>query len=278
MDPISPYTHSLARADDFHRSCARRLVVWICLCLGAFSCFALGLDDTPLIRTSGQSENLIKFDPDNAAAPGLSIEVMRAIERIDPALKFVGQEVLRPVSRIDLELEAGSLDVFFGLVRNQARQEKYVVLSAPLYRQFTQLAVRGDDPIEIQTFDEIRTLGGAGVVGVPRGSAYVEQLKALGGLVVDDGAVSVENTLKKLLKGRVRFVYYGGTVLRKQLHKDGLEGRIKLIPTRFNREDVCIVVSRKTEPKLATRIEQAVQRMRGSGELSAIQEKYGVRD
>lgn len=240
--------------------------------------FASEAQEAPMLaRTSGQSDNLIKFDPRNAAAPGLSVEVIQAVQRIDPTLKFVGQGVMRPLRRVEADLAAGKIDVFFGLVRDSERAAKHLVLSPPLYSQFTQLAVRSEDPINIKTFDEIRPLGEAGIIGVPRGSAYVDHLKGLGGLRVDDGVASVSSTLQKLIAGRVRFVFYGSAVLRKYIQEDGLEAKVRLLPTRFNSVDVCVMAARTADPQLVLRIERALERLRASGELAAIQEKYELR-
>ena len=255
----------------------RPLAAYVLACSAClpFSCDA---QEAPMLaRTSGQSDNLLKFHPGNAAAPGLSAEVIQAVQRIDPTLKFVGQDVMRPLRRLEADLAAGKIDVFFGLVRDSERAAKHLVLSPPLYSQFTQLAVRSDDPINIKTFDEIRQLGRAGIIGVPRGSAYVDQLKGLGGLNVDDGVASVSSTLQKLIAGRVRFVFYGSAVLRKYIQEDGLEAKVRLLPTRFNSVDVFVMAARTADPQLVLRIERALERLRASGELAAIQEKYELR-
>jgi glutamate/aspartate transport system substrate-binding protein len=265
------------KCSEFHRFSPFGRVAWVAMCL---LCTLLQAADNPMVvRTSGQEANLVKFDPGNTAAPGLSVEVMQAIERIDPGIRFVGQEVMRPVKRIDAELESGSLDLFFGLVKNDARQAKYTVIDNPaLYVQYTQLAVAANDLVDVKSFDDIRALGPDGRIGVPQGSAFVEFLNKQGGLIVDDGAVSVSATLKKLLAGRIRFIYFGGAVLRKYIREDGLENQIRLLPTRFNSEDVCVMVSSKANPQIAPRIKRALNTLRTSGELARIQDKYGVRN
>lgn len=235
-------------------------------------------DSVIVMKTSGQEANLVKFDPANLSAPGLSVEIMQAISRLDRGLQFTGQEVLRPVRRLDLELENGTLDVFFGLVKNESRAAKFLIVDKPvLYLQYTQLAALTSDPIDIKSFDDIRVLGNDGRIGVPQGSAFVDYLHKQGGLLVDDGTVSVSATLRKLLAGRVRFVYFGGAVLRKYMQEEGLESQIRLIPTRFNSEEVCIMFSRKADPQGVQRIQKALEKLRSTGELDRIREKYGVR-
>lgn len=228
------------------------------------------------VRTTGQEANILKFDPANPKAPGFSVELMRELERATPELRFVGQEVLRPVKRIDLELEAGVLDVFFGLVRTESRESRLQVLDT-LYTQAAQLAVRASDTVAIQSLDDIRALGPKGSVGVPKGSAYADMLRAEGGFLMDDGVASVTATLRKLVTGRVRFVFFSDTLLRKYIQDEGLEQKIRLLPARFSTQDVCLVASRQAPPEMVARLRAALERLRGSGELRRLQDKYQVR-
>lgn len=228
------------------------------------------------LRTTGQEANTLKFDPGNLQAPGFSVELIQALEKRDPRLKFSGQDVLRPVKRIDLELEAGTLDVFFGLVRTPAREAKLQLLDT-LYTQSGQLAVRASDPVAVQSWDEVRTLGPAGVIGVPKGSAYADLLRAETGLSVDDGVASVSATLRKLLSGRVRFVFFSDVLLARYLRDEGLEADIRLLPTRFSTQEVCLAAARQADPAALARLRAALDGLRRSGALRQLQDKYQVR-
>lgn len=231
------------------------------------------------INTSGQEANLLKFDPKNEAMPGLVVELMRSLSRIDPGLQFKGAEVLRMVRRIEEDLANGTLELFFGLVSNEARRARFLIIEDPvLYVQYTQLAVNADDPITVQSLSDIRALGSEGIIGVPQGSAFVDYLKAVGGLSIDDGTPSVDGTITKLQKRRVRFVYFGGVVLQRYLRERGLEREIRLLPARFNRENVCLAANRQIEPAKLARVRRALESMKASGELAALQARYGVLD
>jgi polar amino acid transport system substrate-binding protein len=245
--------------------------------LWSLSLWTMALESTPAVKTSGQEANVIKFDPKNSAAPGLSMEVINALARVDPGLSFVGQDVMRPVRRVELELTSGDMEVFFGLVRNEARESQFTVIKSPaLYVQFTQIAVAANDTIDIQSLDDIRKLGPNGIIGVPQGSAFVEFLKSQGGLTIDDGTVSLSSTLKKMLVGRVRFVYFGGAVLKKQIEDDGLVGKVRVLPKRYKSEEVCVMFSKNASPKLVERIQRGLNLLQRSGELDQIRTKYGV--
>jgi glutamate/aspartate transport system substrate-binding protein len=149
------------------------------------------------LRTVSQEANTLKFDQSNKQKPGLSIDVMHALERIDPDLHFMGLENTYPTKRIESALGQNELDVFFGLLKSPERERHMRFIESPvLYQQRDQIAVNSDDSVNVAGFDDIRRLKTNGVIGVPQGSAYIDYLKKQSGLIVDDGTVSVVNTLK----------------------------------------------------------------------------------
>lgn len=257
-------------------------VSWMIRYIGSLVvCFlpllASALGSAVTVKTSGQEANLVKFDPRNSAAPGLSLEVINALTRIDPGLAFTGQEVLRSLRRINDELISGSMDVFFGLVLNDTRGAQFTVIKSPvLYVQSTQIAVAAEDNIDIQSLDDIRKLGPKAVIGVPQGSAFVGFLKAQGGLTIDDGTMSVSATIKKLSAGRVRFVYFGGAALKKQIEEEGLAAKVRILPKIFSTEEVCVMFSKNTSPAIVDRIQRGLNTLQRTGELDQLRVKYGV--
>lgn len=245
------------------------------LCLS----LAAPLQAAPLIlQTVSQEANTLKFDPKSPDEPGVSVEVMREIERIDPEIKFVGLENYYPTRRIELEIEKGGLDVFFGLIKTPARALKMDFLDGGvLYTQYGQLAVNLHDNVVINSFDDIRKLKTDGVIGVPQGSAFVEYLKNQGGILVDDGAVSVTATLQKMMLGRVRFVYFGGAVLNNYIQDEKLGDKVKILPVRFNAEDVYIVTHKSLSPEKQAKLAAAFNQLVKSKFLERIRAKYGVK-
>jgi len=55
------------------------------------------------LKTAAQ-DNAPKFIRNGSAAMGIAVDVMRAIERLDPELKFVGDQQFLSVTRIELGL------------------------------------------------------------------------------------------------------------------------------------------------------------------------------
>jgi hypothetical protein len=66
-----------------------------------------------VLRTAIQSGSLAKYAPDDAENPGLCLEMLRAVERVDPGLHFVGLDLRAPLLRVERLLAQGEIDVFF---------------------------------------------------------------------------------------------------------------------------------------------------------------------
>ncbi|BEV70826.1 MULTISPECIES: ABC transporter substrate-binding protein [unclassified Paludibacterium] len=230
-----------------------------------------------VLHTSGITDNPIRFDPGNRQQPGFSIELMQALQKRDPDLSFAGQNDLRSIKRIESGLKSGKLDIFFGLVSTPSRQDDFHVITQPvLYVQHIRLAAAKDDHAEVHDLADLSKTVNAGAVAVPQGSIYVEQLKSLGGVEIDDGSESLLNCLKKLLLGRVRFVYYGGEELKRYLHDKHLNGSIKLLPAVLATGAICVVISRKVPQNTRARILAGLQKLQRDGTLDALRDKYGL--
>ena len=66
------------------------------------------------VKTISQDGFKAKYNLLNTSHPGICIEIMRAIERIDPDIKFIGLEHNASILRIENQLEQGEIDVFLG--------------------------------------------------------------------------------------------------------------------------------------------------------------------
>lgn len=227
------------------------------------------------LRTSAQEANILKFDPSSETSPGISMEVIRWLEKHDPQLSFSGLEDMKSITRIVHELSNGSMDVFFGAVNSPERRKSVVVLDT-VYKQQGRVAVRVGDALDIKNLSDLKALGAEDYVGVPQGSAYAQQLINIGGIAVDDGVVSVGSTIKKLVLGRVRAVYFSGQVLVKYIKDEGLEDKIKILPAKFHEEDVCVMVSKSISVEKLARLKKALAALVSTGELDRLRKKYGV--
>ncbi|GAB3254834.1 substrate-binding periplasmic protein [Chitinimonas naiadis] len=233
---------------------------------------------TPLVlHTARQSNNTVKFDIANPQAPGICFEIIRALERIDPDLKFQGLDQEKPVGRIDKELSDGKLDVFFGLLKTPERERNMHFVSSPaLYSIKHQVAVLRNDAMDVSNLEDIRRLGRAGIVLATMGTAFVDFLRAQDGLIVDAGAPSNRDNLRKLLAGRGRFFYHSDVTLKRYIHDGMLEDKIRILPVIFKIDLQLVATSVHLAPEKRARLNAALTTLEKTGELQQIRRKYDL--
>src|SRR4051812_7351279 len=89
------------------------------------------------VRTAAQEGSYPKFTALSADSKahigGLCIDIMRGIERVEPDLRFVGDQNWQPLMRIEAGVQGGQLDAACGLLKTPARLEKMDFIEAPLF-------------------------------------------------------------------------------------------------------------------------------------------------
>jgi ABC-type amino acid transport substrate-binding protein len=156
------------------------------------------------LRTAAQP-NTPKFYRDNGTLTGISYDIIQAIQRADPTLRFSGYEQELPTKRIEKMLEQGQLDVYVGFLVTPARQHSFDFIDVPLFSPRIRLLSRKDDQLTIQSLDELPPLGNDGIVLTTRGTPLPEQLQQLQpGLLIDAGTDSNDLNVRKLLQKRGR--------------------------------------------------------------------------
>ena len=227
-----------------------------------------------VIRTLAQDGFTAKFNFENKAKPGIVIEIFRAIEKIDPGVKFVGYEVKASTARVEDSVVTGEVDTFFGLVKTPERTHKYQYVDTPLYTTRGILVARANDPVQIRGWDDIRVLGDAGGVLVARGTSHASHLKSLGGLSVDDQSATTVGNLRKLLAGRGRFFFASDINAAEEIRALKLDAQVKILPVNFWETQIYAVFSRKTHPAIVKRISDDLKMLEKTGELKKIYARY----
>lgn len=226
------------------------------------------------LRTATQDGLLAKFDPASRERPGICLEIIYALQRVDPTLRFTGLARSMSTTRIEQEMQQGTLDVFFGFLKTPARERHFRFIDPPLFFQHSRVAVRAGDRVQIASLADIAALGRDGVVLATQGTAHVPYLRAVTGLRVDDGALSSHANLQKLLLGRGRFFYQGDLNLASDIRRYQLSDKVRILPLSFRREAQYVAFSRQVPPEAVARVERALQALQRSGELDAIFRRY----
>ena len=225
--------------------------------------------------TVAQDNSAPKFISTQAGMTGFCMDALRAIERVDPNLHFVGTQSSEPPARIDSRLANGTLDVACGRARNAARASYSVEIEPALFNARYAVAVRADDPVFVSNLDDIRKLGPNGTLLGVRGLSVMTQLAAEGGLLIDDAAITPDANLKKLLAGRGRFFIYRSPGLKTQIHEAGLDSQVRVLPAVIYTTRLYMVASRHLAPGLVHELGRAIAELNRTGELMRIYERWG---
>lgn len=78
------------------------------------------------LRTVQQAGSTVKYDPNgDPLKPGLCLEILRAVERLDPGLHFTGLDQRVPLKRVERLLADGLVDAFFCLLKSPEREKQW---------------------------------------------------------------------------------------------------------------------------------------------------------
>jgi ABC-type amino acid transport substrate-binding protein len=228
-----------------------------------------------LLRTAAQEGT----DPKFMAAGkdrivGLCIDIMRAVEQIDPGLRFVGDQRWKPLIRAYSELEAGLEDVQCAVQRTAEREKRFNFIGPPLYTIEYHFLVRSNDQIEIHSWDDVRKLAPNGVVLVNRGFAAGDIVAGMGGIEVDASSTNQELNLQKLIAGRGRLYFHRGPGLQKLLERTGTSGKIKILPQVMYSARLYFATSKQLDSKTSGRIASALFTLEKKGELERLMKKW----
>lgn len=228
------------------------------------------------LRVASQMGTEPKFLLDEASgrSAGICIEIMRAVERIDPGLKFVGEERWMPLIRVTTELSAGLQDAACALQRTPERERKYNFLQPALYPVDFFLLARMDDPLVIRSWEDVRKLRPAPVVLVNRGFGASATLQAIPGIVVDSSTTETKLNLEKLIAGRARLYFHRGPGIARTLAHAGVTDKVRVLPTVMLQAEFHFVLGKHVPPATANRLRRALAAMEQSGELKAIYRKW----
>lgn len=225
-----------------------------------------------VLRTLQQSNSLAKYSPGNADRPGICMEILRAVEQIDPQLRFSGTDKQAPLRRVELMLGQGEIDVFFCLLKSSEREKQWRYVPVPLYRIQHAVAMRqGSEPEPRDLADLVQASRRKPVV-VTRGTVLGATLRDAGVSVAEVG--SDFDALQMLLLGRTDHVYGQDLNLMRNLREFGLGEKLRVASAAFQTDQQYLAVSNNLPLAVEQRLLQALQKLEREGRLKAISDKY----
>lgn len=203
-------------------------------------------------------------------AEGICPDIINALERVEPRLRFWGYARGRSLPTIEAGLGSGEVDAACGLVASPQRRRVARTVGKPLFPIRHRLAGRADDPAVVDSIDDLVRLGA--LVNTGRGSPFGQQL-ARAGVPVDDSTGDNQVNLRKILAGHGRFTYMNELTLMRYIHANGWQDKIRVLPV-LKEEPAYFWVSRKADPEAVSLIDGALARIRASGELDRIYARW----
>lgn len=232
------------------------------------------------VRVAVQEDAAPKYVADalfpGVGAQGICPDLLRAIEKQLPGVRFVFEARAQPLRRIENRMENGELDANC-LVDTGARRAKFQVISTPLFAFDYHLIARAGDPVRIDGWDDVRRLGPEGKILILSGTGVTERLSKVGGLTIEESGKSATLNLRKLVMGRGRFFYYRTHDWNSQIRAAMVSGQVRVLPLRMETVQFHLMFGAHLQGDLLPRVERALQELEADGTLARIRKQWQLR-
>lgn len=230
------------------------------------------------LRTAAQTASDPKYvvlnDGGAPAVGGICVDIYRAMEKVDPGLRFTGDQAWQPLVRMEAGMAAGEIDVICGLLRTRAREARYIYIEPPLFPVTYHLVVRANDNVQVNNWDDVRALGERGIVLVNNGFGIIDRLENTAGIRIDAGAYTTKANIAKLLADRGRFFYHRSPGINAEIRAAGMEGKVMVLPAVMHAEKFYLAASNRLPNETVERLRKAVAELERSGELARLLAKW----
>ena len=223
------------------------------------------------LRTAAQLSPPKYYTLPNGLIGGIGIDVLRAIEKTDPTLRFTGDQTYVPFARIQALVASGELDFFVGIGLDEERQDKYTYLPQAVYHTRDGIFVLADDPIKLNSLADIKAIPEHRVI-TSQASAQLKEIASFG-LNIDKSAQTAEASLRMLLGGRGRFLYSNEVAIVPIARSLGVLDKIRMVYVHAS-EARYIIMSKHLPPAVQQRLRLAVDQLERSGELRRIADRH----
>lgn len=250
-------------------------VTLLATALVILTCPGRAFADAPVLRTAAQESYPKYYKDESGLMRGICAEIARSI-CTRAGVKLAGMDEFLPFKRLQVLLEFGELDVFFGFAISSSRMEKYRFSEHPLYWLNYTVMTRADDAAAraVTSLAEIRALGETGRVLTPFGSRTNNWLEKRGGFVLDTTAKKLSECVQMLLAGRGRFVFYHQMGLIGTARRMGVSDDVRVLPLSFEGYGHYVAFGKHVDPAVIEAVERAMLELEADGSLDAIRARY----
>ncbi len=243
--------------------------LWVLIALAGAAAHA---QPSLTLRTAQQSGSIVKYDPTTPAKPGLCMEVLRAVERADPGLRFSGLDQQLPLKRVERLLAEREMDVFFCLLKSPERERQWRYAPVPLYAIRHVVVQRIDDARHYDSLAQLAQASRMRRVLVMRGTAIARHL------VKADVAITEVNSereaLQMLALGRADLIYGQDINLLRHINDARMGPQVKLGRTVFREEPQYLALRADLPTAHEERLTHALRKLDKDGTLRQLADKY----
>ncbi len=234
--------------------------------------FAAAAHATPIVlHTMMQEGSAPKFMESEGRAQGHCPDIFRAIEKLDPQLRFEVDANPVSIKRLEVNLKEGRIDVVCALLETQVRDEIAYRVSTPLFMVRERLVARKDETLQIHTWKDLADSGA--MVATQNGASYAAVLRSKG-IKVDESSGDSAVALRNLVNGRVRFYYTNELTGAYYIQATGLGQQLRLLPMTLQETPSYMWLSRKLDDATVQRVERAMAQLQKDGTLEKIYRSY----
>lgn len=227
-------------------------------------------------HTAAEAGSAPKWILHEGSWQGYCPELFAALQQLDPELRVSVAPAAMPQKRLETALLERQVQVICTLTRVPLREPRFGFVHPPLYRMTYALAARAEDPVDIQSWDDVRRLGPDGSILLNHDSSRVQVLAALGGLQLRTGGVNTETNLRMLLAGRGRFFYFPRANLLAAAQQMGVQDRIRLLMPDPEAQPYHLLIHPQTPPGERERLERALATLEQMGVLHRLAERWNL--
>jgi len=227
-----------------------------------------------LLRAAAQESSAPKYlvgPPGNGGATvsGLCPDILRAIESVDPEIRFEIDPTPTPLRRIEKSLQEGRVDVLCALLETPRRHQIAHRLSTPMYSVRERLVALRDDALSPKGFDELARSGA--LVATQAGASYADKLRQHGVAVDETDTMAA---LRNIVRRRVRY-YYGNELTCVFYIKAGqMRAELGLVPGVMGETPSHFWAGKHLEPAVVKRLDAALLKLKRNGALERIYNRY----
>lgn len=235
----------------------------------------ISLQARPIALKTAAQKSYPKYyfnDSSSKNMEGLCIEIMQAIHKIDPDIRFTTSNELEPLARIISHLKRSRIDAFVGLSRSEERK-KFLNFSIPIYELHRVVAARQNDDVQIGSYADIRALKTDNGIMSLFGSNNLAVLKQHQ-LNITGTPSSVAQGLLMLIKYRGRFFSYHDLGIINTIKKNNMGDKVKILPTYLETFEQHIAYPKTVPQNTIRRIDSAIRTLQQNGNMQIILDRY----